>query len=71
MVLFTRKAYSTPPVPMNVIVSLAQILMVAAAVIAPGFAVNPGTGRAFTVTSTSFEGTEQVTPLRVLTVKRR
>ena len=56
---------------MNVIVSLAQILMVAAAVIAPGFAVNPGTGRAFTVTSTSFEGTEQVTPLRVLTVKRR
>ena len=52
-------------------VSLAHILIVAAAVIAPGFAVNPGTGKAFTVTNTSFEGTEHVTPLRVLTVNRR
>ena len=69
--MFTRNAYSTPPLPINVIVSLAQILMVAAAVIAPGLAVSTGTGKAFTVTKTSFDATEQATPLRVLTVSLR
>ena len=45
--------------------------MVAAAVMAPGFAVNPGTGNAFTVTNTSFEATVHNTPFKVFTVKRR
>ena len=53
---------------MKDMVSLAQILMVAAADIAPGFAIRPGLGNAFTLTKTSLDGTEQVTPLRVLTV---
>ena len=65
---FLKKAYSTPPEPMKDMVSLAQILMVAAADIAPGFAIRPGLGNAFTLTKTSLDGTEQVTPLRVLTV---
>ena len=69
--MFTRKAYSTPPLPINVIVSLAQILIVAAAVIAPGLAVKPGTGKAFTVTKTSLDAIEHVTPFRVFTVRRR
>ena len=53
---------------MKDIVSLAQMLMVAAAVIAPGLAIRPGLGKAFTLTKTSFEGIEQVTPNIVLTV---
>ena len=65
---FFKKAYSTPPEPIKDMVSLAQILIVAAAVIAPGLAISPGLGNAFTLTKTSFEGTEQVTPNIVLTV---
>ena len=56
---------------MKEMVSLAQILIVAAAVMAPGFAVNPGTGNALTVTNTSFEAMVHNTPLTVLTVSRR
>ena len=48
-----------------------QILMVAAAVIAPGLAVKPGTGSALTVTKISLEATSHCTPFRVFTTRRR
>ena len=46
----TIKAYSVPPEPIKEILSPEQMVIVEGAVIAPGVAVNPGTGKAFTVT---------------------
>ena len=66
-----KNSYSTPPEPIKETLSPAHMLMVAAAVIAPGFAVNPGVGKAFTVTSISFDATSHCTPLSVFTTKRR
>ena len=64
---FNKNSYSTPPVPTKEITSPEQILIVAAAVTAPAFAVKPGTGKAFTETKISFEDTLQVTPFLTLT----
>ena len=66
-----KNSYSTPPEPIKETASPAHILMVAAAVIAPGLAVNPGIGKAFTVTRISLEATSHWTPFSVFTTKRR
>ena len=68
---FRKNSYSTPPEPTNVMVSLAQILMVAEADMAPESDVKPASGSAFVVIKISFEGMLQLIPLTVLTTKRR
>ena len=71
VVPFNKNSYSTPPVPTKETTSPKQILIVAAAVTAPAFAVKPGTGKALTETKISFEDALQVTPFLILTTCRR
>ena len=55
---------------MKDILSPSHILMVEAAVIAPGLAVKPGIGKALTVTKISLDATSHRTPFSVFTTKR-